>query len=294
MNTDFAAAQVFTDVQGLAKLKLAARNEDAGSLNEAAKQFEALFINLMLKTMREANVKSGLFDSDQMQFHQEMFDQQLAVSLGEKRSLGIADMLVRQLGKNTGETPRPDPFNEMLSPAMTREDDITHVRDKPGETHRPDEPDQFDNPQDFISYMRPLAEKVAAQLGIDTNVLIAQSALETGWGKKIIRNSDGTSSHNLFGIKSHRDWQGPSARVNTVEYVDGTMQKTRDSFRVYESYADSFADYAEFLASNPRYQDAMNKTGNSHEFIRALQTAGYATDPQYADKVLDIMDRHAI
>ena len=289
MNTDFASAQVFTNMQGLAELKLAAKNRDKGSLDEAARQFESLFLQMMLKTMREANVKSELTGSDQMQFHQEMFDQQLALELGKKQVLGIAEMLIRQLGQTEELSPDNTPFNEMV-PVRPDTINVTRRQDRV----ESDSPEEFTSPEEFIRYMRPLAEKVAARLGVNAEVLIAQSALETGWGRKIIRHSDGTSSHNLFGIKARRDWTGPSATVNTLEYVDGTMQKTRDSFRMYESFAESFDDYAEFLTSNPRYRDAVSVSGDSDKFVRALQTAGYATDPDYADKIISIIDRHSI
>lgn len=276
-------------MQGLADLKLAAKNEDAGSLEETAKQFESLFINMMLKSMREANVKSNLFNSDQMQFNQEMFDQQLAINLGARKGLGIADMLIRQLGRQADVNAEKNPFKEMIPVNSRLSENITKIRVPATQT-----PVRFDSPKEYIEYMRPLAEKVATRLGVDADVLIAQSALETGWGRRIIKNDTGQSSHNLFGIKARSDWQGPSTRVDTLEFIDGTLQKTRDSFRMYESFAESFEDYAEFLMTTPRYQDAVNKSRNPGEFITALQTAGYATDPDYANKIIDIMDRHSI
>lgn len=223
-----------------------------------------------------------------MQFHQEMFDQQLAIELGHKQGMGIADMLIRQLGHQSDSPPPQKLFNER-GPIQAAESVKGSAR---METSH--DPAGFETPEAYIQYMRPLAEKVAAGLGVKANVFIAQSALETGWGNKIIRNATGESSHNLFGIKARKDWQGPSARVSTLEYMDGTMHKTRDSFRMYDSFKDSFEDYADFLMSNPRYQDALINSKNSSEFISALQTAGYATDPEYADKVIDIMDRHSI
>lgn len=286
MNTDFSSARIFTNLQGLSDLKLAAKNEETASIEEAAKQFESLFVHMMLKTMRDASQGSELFGSDQMQFHQDMLDQQLALELGEKKSLGIADMLMRQLGhqpKNDMNTP----FNQMIvSKPPVQSAEKASVPEA--------EPDTFDTPQEFIDFMRPLAEKAAARLGVNVEVLIAQSALETGWGKKIIRDVDGTSSHNLFGIKANSQWQGDSTRVNTLEFIDGAMQKTRDTFRVYNSFAESFDDYANFLMSNPRYENAVNNVSDSEGFISALQQAGYATDPRYADKIIDIMQRDTI
>jgi len=289
MKSDFASARIFTNMQGLADLKLAAKNEDTGSLEEAAKQFESLFLHMMLKTMREANVNSSLFGSDQMQFHQEMFDQQLAINLGARQSLGIADMLIRQVGQQPDVSTEQNPFNEMVPVNSRLSENISKIKDPSTQ-----KPVRFESPKEYIEFMRPLAEKFAPELGVDADVLIAQSALETGWGKKIISDEAGESSHNLFGIKARKDWHGPSARVNTLEFIDGTMKKTRDTFRMYDSFADSFKDYAALITSNPGYSDAITKSRNSNEYIKALQMAGYATDPEYANKVIDIMDRHSI
>ena len=294
MNTNFASARVFTDLQGMAELKLAAKNSEAGALAETAKQFESLFLQMLLKTMREASISSDLFSSDQMQFHQEMFDQQLAIDLAAKQSLGIADMLVRQLGKNAQMPADDEVFSER--PAGAQSFPITSPISPVGQKVEAfiGEPDGFDSPEAFIEFMRPLAEKVAGRLGVSADVLVAQSALETGWGKKIIQTSAGENSHNLFGIKAHGDWQGRSASVNTLEFMDGTMQQTRDSFRVYDSYAESFEDYAGLLLNSPRYSEAVNNGHDSGGFITALQTAGYATDPEYADKVINILQRHRL
>jgi len=290
MNTDFTSARVFTDLQGMAELKLAAKNSEAGALAETAKQFESLFIQMLLKTMREASISSGLFSSDQMQFHQEMFDQQLAIDLAAKQSLGIADMLVRQLGRNAQMPENDEVF--IGNPVVPESFSISPAHQKAITSS--DEPDGFDSPEAFIEFMRPLAEKVAVRLGVSADVLVAQSALETGWGKKIIQTADGENSHNLFGIKAYGGWQGRSAGVNTLEFRDGTMQQTHDSFRVYDSYAESFEDYARFLLTSPRYSEAVNSGHDSGGFITALQTAGYATDPEYADKVINILQRHRI
>ena len=136
--------------------------------------------------------------------------------------------------------------------------------------------------------MLPMAEKAAARLGVDPHYLVAQAALETGWGKSIIRNGDGTSSYNLFGIKSHGQWQGESASVMTSEYRDGVRQQERASFRSYDSFEQSFDDYVDFLHRNGRYAQALKRTESGDVFFRELQAAGYATDPRYASKVSQI------
>ncbi|MDH1261765.1 flagellar assembly peptidoglycan hydrolase FlgJ [Pseudomonas sp. GD03944] len=146
----------------------------------------------------------------------------------------------------------------------------------------------FSSPQEFVATMLPMAEQAAEKLGVDARYLVAQAALETGWGKSIIRQQDGSSSHNLFGIKTHSNWDGESARVLTTEYKGGKAVKEAASFRAYESYAHSFDDYVRFLQGNGRYQEALSSTDNPEQFVRELQQAGYATDPQYARKVAQI------
>jgi flagellar protein FlgJ len=146
----------------------------------------------------------------------------------------------------------------------------------------------FASKDEFIAAMLPMAEQAAEKIGVDARYLVAQAALETGWGKSIIRQQDGTSSHNLFGIKSHNSWDGESARVLTTEYQGGKAVKEAASFRAYDSYAHSFEDYVSFLQSNGRYEKALDATQNPEQFARELQKAGYATDPQYARKVTQI------
>ena len=136
--------------------------------------------------------------------------------------------------------------------------------------------------------MLPMAEAAAEKIGVDPRYLVAQAALETGWGKSIIRTRDGESSHNLFGIKSHNSWEGDSARVLTTEYRGGKAVKEAASFRAYDSYAHSFDDYVSFLQGNGRYEKALASTDKPEQFARELQKAGYATDPQYARKIAQI------
>lgn len=146
----------------------------------------------------------------------------------------------------------------------------------------------FASPGEFVATMLPMAESAAKKIGVDPHYLVAQAALETGWGKSIIRQRDGTSSHNLFGIKSHGGWQGESAKVLTTEYRQGQAVKEAASFRSYESYQQSFEDFVSFLQSNGRYEKALSSTANADQFARELQKAGYATDPNYARKISQI------
>lgn len=146
----------------------------------------------------------------------------------------------------------------------------------------------FSSPQEFVATMLPMAEAAAEKIGVDPRYLVAQAALETGWGKSIIRTRDGDSSHNLFGIKSHGSWEGESARVLTTEYKEGKAVKEAASFRAYDSYAQSFDDYVSFLQNNGRYEKALSSTENPERFVKELQQAGYATDPNYARKISQI------
>lgn len=146
----------------------------------------------------------------------------------------------------------------------------------------------FSSPQEFVATMLPMAQAAAEKIGVDPRYLVAQAALETGWGKSIIRTRDGNSSHNLFGIKSHGSWEGESARVLTIEYKGGKAVKEAASFRAYDSYAQSFEDYVSFLQNNGRYEKALSSTENPERFVKELQQAGYATDPNYARKISQI------
>lgn len=146
----------------------------------------------------------------------------------------------------------------------------------------------FSSPQEFVATMLPMAEAAAEKIGVDPRYLVAQAALETGWGKSIIRTGDGQSSHNLFGIKSHNSWDGESARVLTTEYKGGKAVREAANFRAYDSYAQSFDDYVSFLQNNGRYEKALNVTENPERFVKELQQAGYATDPNYARKISQI------
>ena len=146
----------------------------------------------------------------------------------------------------------------------------------------------FGSKEEFIATMLPLAEQAADKIGVDPRYLVAQAALETGWGKSVIRQQDGSSSHNLFGIKSHNSWGGESARVVTTEYVNGKPVKESASFRAYASYAHSFDDYVSFLQGNQRYERALANTHKPEQFAQELQKAGYATDPNYARKIAQI------
>jgi flagellar protein FlgJ len=151
-------------------------------------------------------------------------------------------------------------------------------------------PDKFESPEEFVAALLPLADEVAAELGVDPKVLLAQAALETGWGKHIIRDANGDSSNNLFNIKADKRWDGERAQVNTLEYRDGLAQQEKALFRSYDSFEQSFRDYADFLKTSPRYQQALDAAADPRQYLQQLQAAGYATDPAYADKITTIFE----
>ncbi len=282
-----AKASVYTDFQALTRLKGQAREQSPEALREVARQFEALFTQMMLKSMRQAGAaEGGILDSDQSLFYRDMFDQQLAVTLSQQRGLGLADMIVRQLGGEPAPAPPPRPVSAPPLLPVPRRIHTANPVPTPVSVVTEALPE---GPNGFLKQMWPHARQAARRLGVDPQVLIAQAALETGWGAAVPRFPDGRSSHNLFGIKAH-GWSGERVYNQTLEFVAGVAERRREGFRAYSSFAESFRDYAEFLQANPRYSQALEQAGDNEGFVRALHRAGYATDPAYADKILTILD----
>jgi len=270
MSSALSTAAVYTDLQGLASLRKQAREESPAALKAVARQFEAIFMQMMLKSMRDASPEKGLFDSDQGKFYQEMFDKQMALSLSSRQGVGLADVLVRQL-------------SSQASPAATVDKSLP-VGGGQSSDHAP-----FVSPEDFVRRLKGPAQEAATQAGIPAEALLAQAALESGWGRHTPQLPDGGSSHNLFGIKADARWQGPRVATTTIEYRQGVAVKAQASFRAYPSFAESFADYAHFLQQSPRYATALQQGDRPDAYLQALQQAGYATDPAYADKISAIM-----
>ncbi|MCG7491238.1 flagellar assembly peptidoglycan hydrolase FlgJ [Vibrio sp. Of14-4] len=285
------------DIANLDKLRQKAvdgdENSEKEALSAAAKQFESIFTTMLLKSMRDANstFESGLMDSQNQQFYRQMMDEQMASELSSSGSLGLADMIVAQLSSGSVENPNAK-AREVNFEAMMRK--IDNIRQpKPVSSSVPIERSEiassqsFDSPQSFVNTMKPYAERAARALGVDSSLILAQAALETGWGKKVIANTRG-SSHNLFNIKADKRWTGDKVATQTLEYHQGIPVKENAAFRSYSSFEDSFNDYVQFLNDNPRYNSALRHQGNNESFIRGIHQAGYATDPEYADKVLKV------
>ncbi len=291
MSMQLDKASVFTDLAGLQSIKRLPRGESEEALRAVAEQFESIFVNMMMKSMRDSNAvfeEGSLTSSNEQKFYRDMFDQQLSLTMASGRGVGLADVLVRQLSKSYGAEVRQTSEN-LPGTAL---DTIDHkpVVEMQGDTGQetPDTAPVFESPQAFVDYLYPRAQKIASRLGLDPRFMVSQAALETGWGQKVMSRADGGSSYNLFGIKADERWQGEVARVSTLEYRGGIPRREQASFRVYNSFDESLEDFADFLSSSQRYQKALSVSDDPEQFILELQHAGYATDPAYADKISNI------
>lgn len=285
-------AEVYTDFSGLAKLKTAARKHDPAALQKVAGQFESIFLSMVLKSMRQAKLADGIMDSDQSKFFQDMYDQQLAVHLSAKPGIGLADLIVKQLSPKSQEQNVTLGVEDYLRrPLQAREQsNVARPRNKTEQSKAvtPTGNQPLNNRQQFVAHLRPFAEQAADELGIDAGILLAQAALETGWGKAVITHADGRSSFNLFNIKADKSWKGESVEKVTLEFERGIPRKQKAHFRSYGSWRQSFMDYARFIKNNPRYQQALKVSSNPERYMHELQKAGYATDPEYARKVMRV------
>ncbi|WP_341664461.1 flagellar assembly peptidoglycan hydrolase FlgJ [Vibrio sp.] len=285
------------DIANLDKLRQKAvdgdENSEKEALSAAAKQFESIFTTMLLKSMRDANstFESGLMDSQNQQFYRQMMDEQMASELSSSGSLGLADMIVAQLSSGSVENPNARAREVNFEAMMSKIDSIRQPKQDlstaPIERAELASSQPFDSPKSFVTTMKPYAERAARALGVDSSLILAQAALETGWGKKVIANTRG-SSHNLFNIKADKRWTGDKVATQTLEYHQGIPVKESAAFRSYSTFEDSFNDYVRFLNENPRYNSALHHKGNNEEFIKGIHQAGYATDPEYADKVLKV------
>lgn len=313
----------YNDLNALQNLKSASHKDSREGIKAVAEQFESMFISMMLKSMRDANKtisEGNILSSNDTEFYQEMFDSQISVSLAGSQGggIGLAEVIERQLLENKGLSQEPSATQALnisdmssyerkdfprlnaskLSDVIDELDQVLGSDDADVSAHdeRIDQSEgahepmvEFTSPEQFVAALAPIASKVEAQTGISARLMLAQSALETGWGQKPILKSDGAPSFNLFGIKASSNWQGEQADIVTTEFRQGVAVKQRDAFRAYGSFEESFKDYAQFLQSNPRYEQALTLRENPLEFAQALQDSGYATDPQYADKIGRIM-----
>lgn len=298
--TSAALATTYTDFQGLDSLKASARAQTPAAKAEAAKQFEALFIQMMLKSMREATPHNSLFGSSQERLYQGLYDHQIALNLAQGQGIGLRSMIEKALG-STGTAASgvstaaavAQRAGAAHAPAPAAAAQGSGIRSRGSAAQTPTGVTDWPpaSPQAFVNAVMPYARAAAQKLGVSPAVLVAQAALETGWGKHVPAGANGASSNNMFGIKAGQDWGGRQVKVPTVEYRDGVATRERASFRAYPSIAASFADYAKMISQHPRYQQALAKAGDPAGYLSGLQRAGYATDPAYAAKVGEILGR---
>ena len=341
-------------------LRRAARENSPEAMKVVAQQFEALLMNMVLKSMREATPQSGLFDNNQTKLYTSLLDQQISQNFA-KRGVGLADALLRQLSPK-GQPPAPaDASPDKMQMENWKQVAADTLRQQQlslaaslSQPASPNETDYADNlskllpnfaPQptlavtgdlraslaeslrakeglpsmnkamaqsqvtaevpklsgarslkpahvrEFQAKLGQHAEEASRATGIPAQFLLGQAALESGWGKHVMTAPDGTSSHNLFGIKATKGWQGKVVETTTTEYINGVAYRRKEKFRAYDSYADSFKDYARLLQSNPRYKNVLANANDASSFAQGLQRAGYATDPRYAAKLTSIIQR---
>lgn len=295
INNATTQTDIYTNLHGLQSIKNEENQSEA--LKKVAQQFEALFVNMMTKSMREANAvfsEDNPFESDESLFYRDMLDQQRALSIAHGRGLGIAKAMYRQLSHRYGYAENlfdgnMAPVSRTPTPPTTISDRVSAPRviEKLPATRAA----LSETPQDFIKKLLPLAEKAAEKLGVDRLLLIAQSALETGWGKHVLAAENGESSHNVFNVKGRRGGGFETTTQPSVEFKDGIVSTEYSAFKVYKDIAESFDDYVNLIRGSERYQKAIDPNNSGEGYIQELHKAGYATDPRYSDKVLAVYER---
>lgn len=277
------------------------------ALKAAAQQFEAIFLNMVMGSMRKANevfAKDNILNSRYTNMYRDMYDQQLTSELSTQGSLGLADLMVAQLSQQGGIKTRDRVGAELSDPRQAVNRTVDRLSDQGGidaglfyGDHRVNtlkvngEAKTIHSADDFIALVKPHAENVARETGLPAKALIAQAALETGWGQRIVPGRHGGSSNNLFNIKADQRWDGDKSHVNTLEFDGTTADKQKAAFRSYVNLEQSLHDYANFIKQHPRYERAVAAADKPERYAEQLQQAGYATDPHYADKLKTIMKR---
>jgi peptidoglycan hydrolase FlgJ len=276
---DTSAATTYTDINGLSALKKDPSSPQ--SISAVAEQVEALFLQMMLKSMRDASASDDP-DSNEMGMYQDMFDKQVALTISQHQDLGIGALLKRQLtGAPKPASPQPTAIGAATSIGAAA---------TTGPASASSTPAIAQTPAGFVNQVMPTIRRAAAALGVNPLGLLAQAALETGWGQRMPRTADGSSSLNLFGIKAGDEWTGGRATADTVEFSNGVATPRRTAFRAYGSIEQSVSDFASLLKNSPRYRDAIAAGGDVHAYIDSIGKSGYATDPEYANKLNQILN----
>jgi len=283
------------DSQSLNELKTKAGQDPQANLRPVARQVEGMFVQMMLKSMRETLPKDGLFSSDQTRLYTSMYDQQIAQQMTAGKGLGLAEEMVKQLSaqqqepaENAGQIPMKFDMQTVTSYQNAA---LTQMVRKA----LPKAPDNSDAPlsgdsKDFLAQLSLPARLASEQSGIPHHLILAQAALESGWGQRQIRRENGEPSFNLFGVKASGDWKGKVTEITTTEFENGEAKKVKAKFRVYSSYLEALSDYVGLLTRNPRYA-AVTSASTAEAGAQALQNAGYATDPQYARKLTSMIQQ---
>jgi flagellar protein FlgJ len=310
------------DVQGFAKLSAQAKASPQAGMKMAAQQFDAVFTQMMLKSMRDATPQDGPFDSHDSATFTSMMDQQLSQQMSQK-GIGVADAMLKQLmrnqgmqvgggaggggglagmanalggGSSGGDEGQTAALNALakaygnaqangqlaMGKGYSANSALTPPLKGDGSSPKVDA---------FVDKLAGPAQAASAATGIPARFIIGQAALESGWGKSEIKKTDGSTSHNVFGIKATKDWTGKTVSTVTTEYVNGKPQRTVEKFRAYDSYQEAMTDYASLLKGNPRYAQVINSAHDVNGFANGMQRAGYATDPHYAKKLMSIMQK---
>ncbi len=276
--TSASDVQLASDGRNLDNLKRGAAQNPKGAAREAAKQFESLFMTELMKSMRASTEASGLMDNAGTKLGTEMLDAQLAAKTAGRPG-GLSEVIERQLERQMGLVPGP-------IPSVRRANESLPTVQAPNST--PKLPEK--SAAGFVRQHTEAADAAAAETGIPAPFMLAQAALETGWGKREIIGRDGTNSHNLFGIKAGSSWKGPTVDVTTTEYIGGQPRKMIQKFRAYANETESFADYARLMKDSPRYAKVVEQASDAKAFAMGLQKAGYATDPLYGQKLGQVIN----
>jgi peptidoglycan hydrolase FlgJ len=288
----------YVDFARFGTMRSHARSDSDGTMQQVADEFEAMFAELMLKAAREADHGDGMFDSSELDTYHELFDSQLAQSLAKSQDFGFSNMLTQQFADELAQArarageggshvlPQTRTLNSIEAPLRGG---ITMLPPALRETVFKKRGELSGDRQAFVEEIAPIAHAAAGTLGVAPRALMAQAALESGWGKHVIRLPDGSSSHNYFGIKASAGWHGEVVKVATTEYIGGRAVTVNAKFRAYPDAKTAFKDYVDFIGRNPRYEKALAHGANAASYARHLEAAGYATDPNYANKIMAIL-----
>ncbi|MDR7341937.1 flagellar protein FlgJ [Pantoea alhagi] len=302
MNDTQSVMSAAYDSQALNSLKRQAGNDPQGKALQVAKQVEGMFVQMMLKSMRQALPQEGMLSTEQTRMFTSMYDQQIAQEMGNK-GLGLADVIVKQMmpaqapDESAGTVPMPLDRSVVINTLLPRQMEQMQMqmaqmvqRAVPKLPQPTSSAPLSGDSSDFIAKLTQPAQLASQQTGIPHQLILAQAALESGWGKRQIMTEDGQPSYNVFGIKATGSWQGKTTEITTTEYENGVAKKVKAAFRVYDSYVDALTDYANLLSKNSRYAK-VTTAKTAEEGAHALQEAGYATDPKYAKKLVSMIQQ---